>query len=137
MHRFRDGGGVSHGGLGCQPAVLLEHLVEGQAVDMLHDDAGGHAAIVIGIQDRDVGMVEFGLDTRFVEEALPGRAAGIQVLEHLDDGDAAEAHVFGPVDITHASGPEKGNEAVLTDDLSRPYGHVRFLTFTIPVSGFI
>ena len=119
----------AHRALGGQRALPAQHVAQGLALDVLHDDVGGRAqggAVLAGVVDRDDGrVVQRGRGLRLAPEAdLEGRVAGQVAAQHLDGDLAAEPQVATAVHLGHAAAAEDPADLVaLTEHLRR--GHRR------------
>ena len=92
-------------------------VLEGLALDVLHDDVVRAVDRTPVVDVDDVGVVDAGRGLGLAPEALDELAvAGVAVEQHLDGDTPAERRVFGQVDVGHAAGPQPPQHAVPVGD---------------------
>ena len=100
-----------HGPPGLQRALLLQHVAQGVAVDVLHDDVRNRAGLTPGfagvVHRDDRRVVQRGRVLRLTAESgLEGRVAGEVGTEHLDGHVPAKSQVAATVHLGHAAKAE-------------------------------
>ena len=116
VQRRADVGDDLHGPLRDQPALGLEYVAQGAALDVLHDDVRRSAPcrVLAGVVDRDDRRVvqrRRGLRLA-AEPGLEGRVAGQVRAQHLDRDVPAQPDVAAAVHLGHAAVAEDRAELV-------------------------
>ena len=111
VQRGADVGDDLHRPPGRQRPFLLQHVAQGVAVDVLHDDVRDGAGLALGLAgvvDRDDRRVvqRRGVLRLAAEPGLEGRVAGQVGAQHLDRHVPAEAQVAATVHLGHAAEAE-------------------------------
>jgi hypothetical protein len=88
-------------------ASLLYAIMEGDAVNILHDDARTPFKLDKIIEFGNIGMMQPGLDSRLVDEALGQAQPGLGTREYLDGNNTPDPRVNRTVYLAHATCPER------------------------------
>ena len=100
-------------GQGQRPAHLHEMSAQGGAGHVVHDDEGGDALALEGVEADDVGMIEAGQGLGLAAEAAQEfRVFGQVLAQHLDGDPGLAALVQGEVDVGHAAAAEEGLDEI-------------------------
>ncbi len=99
------------------------NLLEGAALDILHDDVELPVAAADVVDGADVGVVEGGGEARLLEQPVVGLFVGAQPLgQHLDRHLAAEPRVLGQVDLAHPALAEAADDLEALEDRADLHG---------------
>jgi hypothetical protein len=105
--------------------AALQAVLEGFALQPLHDEEAVPIGIADVVQGADVGMVQRGDGPRFPIE--PGAGAGVAgefSRQHLDRDRAVEPGVAGLVHFAHAAGSERFDDFVGSEPRTRSGVHI-------------
>ena len=84
-----------------------DHVLEGDAVEELHDEEGAAVVLADVVDGADVGMIQGGGRLGFAAETLQRLGILREIFgEEFEGHEAAEARVLGLVDDTHAAAAE-------------------------------
>ncbi|MGX1371956.1 hypothetical protein RKD19_007315 [Streptomyces canus] len=116
-------------------ALLAQHLVQGGALDQLHDDQGASVDLGHVVHRDDSGMADPGRRAGLALHPQPQigefGAVGVGVGAQFLDGDlTAEDLVDGPPDHAHTAAPELGHDPVTPGQ--QPTGVVLALSVGLP-----
>ncbi|MBK7674857.1 MAG: hypothetical protein IPJ27_08805 [Candidatus Accumulibacter sp.] len=89
--------------------------MEGNAINILHDDARTPFKLDEIVEFGNMGMVQPGLDSRLVDEALGQAQPGLGTREYLDRNDTPDPRVNRAVHLAHAACPERFEQTVFAD----------------------
>src|SRR5262249_49502826 len=105
---------------------LRQAFLEARPLDELHGDEC-YAVDFVGFEDlADVRMIDGGRSARFIDEARACSGVGLQFFrEEFERDAAAQARIFGEIDLAHAPVPQTAQNLVVRDSLRR---HGRSLT---------
>jgi hypothetical protein len=104
--------------------AALQPLLEGVAVDELHDEEPDADDLVVAVDGRDVGVVERGEDLGFALEAgEPLGVRGERGRKELDRDVATEGRVGRLPDLAHPPLADLLGEAVVQKHVPRFQGH--------------
>ena len=99
--------------------LALDAVLEGAALEVLHDDVVTIGLFTNVVNGADVGMVESRGGAGFALEALAGLGVvGEFVGKEFESDAAAETEIFRLVDHAHASPAELLQDAIVGDSLS-------------------
>ena len=88
-------------------------------IDKLHGQEVNALAFLYGIERHHIGVIECGDRARFAMEPGQPVAIGRQVRGQDLQGDiAAEPGVFGPIDLTHSAGADRGKDFVGSETIA-------------------
>ncbi len=93
----------------------LYPIMEGNAINILHDDAGTSIELDEIIEFGNVRMVQPGLDARFVDEALGQTWSRFGTRENLDCNDAPDPGMYRAVHFAHAPGTKRFEQTIFAD----------------------
>ena len=95
-------------------AVPGDHILEGDAIDKLHGIVENIAAATDIVYLRDVRMIEFGDDPRFLDEQFAELLFGRQFKRYdLKRHLSFQGHIPSLQDTAHASGADQRDDAVV------------------------
>ena len=98
--------------------AVADQVLEGGAVEELHDEEGAVAFLADVVDRADVGMIQRGRGLGFAAKTFEGLAVLGQIFgKKLEGDEAAEARVFGFVDHAHAAATELFDDPVVRDGL--------------------
>jgi len=96
--------------------LASDQVLQGYAVEKLHDDEGFSVLLADVVDGADVGMIESGGGLRFALEASKGLRIVGDVVGKKFEGDAAvKAGVFGFVNDSHAAAAQPLDDSVVGD----------------------
>ena len=104
--------------------LLMQQVVERDALDVLHDDARPLRVVERGVVEGDgVGMLEAGHGQRFAREALAELGVGGDVVVHdLDDHLPPEVELPGEVNAAHAAFAQQANRLIPAQEDAAHHG---------------
>ena len=107
-------------------SFAFDEVLQGAAVEKLHDDEGLTALLADVVNRADVGVIEGGCGFGLAAEASEGlRVAGQAFGKEFQGDGTMKAGVFGLIDDTHATAAELIQDAVMGERLSDKGERVR------------
>jgi hypothetical protein len=99
----------------------LDQRRNGRALDVLHCDVAHPAPFVLDfagfVNHRNVGMVERRRRAGLGQQACP-LVSGRTLVKRFEGNNALEVQIFGAVDVTHATGPQLVQHAIMRQHLA-------------------
>ena len=129
VRRFQRFGDLTGDGDGVGDRERGRQLIQGMALDQLHDERRLARRLLYAMDVRDVGMIERRQDVRLALE--PGTALGIAmkgVGKDLDRDVAMQPGVACAIDLTHSAFAQLGEDPVRTDILADQWVLARWAT---------